>query len=186
LLATQINQTSHTMTKKYWLILPLVLLMFTCQRDTGQRLFEMVYPNTRFVIPAGLSAALPRVFEDRVSSNIEFYLSENMVDTVSIRAVNPFSATLRSLDNNDFDYIREISVRVCSDGPDPCTVADEVFYIDNIVNRAGREVRLLPTLKNARPILLEPRFKLEILFFFAFTTPYSVNSQFDMVFEVVE
>jgi hypothetical protein len=45
------------MTKKYWLILPLVLLMFTCQRDTGQRLFEMVYPNTRFVIPAGLSAA---------------------------------------------------------------------------------------------------------------------------------
>jgi len=164
----------------------LLVLGLACQRDTGQRLFEMVYPNTRFVIPAGLSATLPRVFEERVSTNIEFYLNQNMVDTAQIRAINPFSATLRSLDNQDYDYIREISVRACPDEGDPCTVADEIFYIDNIVNRAGREVRLLPTLKNARPILLKPQFKLEIIFFFAFTTPYSVESQFDMVFEVVE
>ena len=174
------------MIKKYWTILPLLLLMLTCKRDTGQRLFQMVYPNTRFVIPAGLSATLPRVFEERVSSNIDFYLGENMVDSTRIIAINPYSATLRSLDNEDFDYIGEISVRVCPDEQGPCTIADEVFYIDNIVNRAGREVRLLPTLKNARKILLKPRFKLEILFFFAFTTPYSVDSQFDMVFEVVE
>ncbi len=174
------------MIKNYWLIFPAALLMITCQRDTGQRLFEMVYPNTQFTIPAGLSASLPRAFEQRVSSNIDFYLSENLVDTVSIRAINPYSATMRSLDNEDYDYIREISVRVCPDGPEPCTLADEVFYIDNIVNRAGREVRLLPTLKNARPILLEPRFKLEILFYFAYTTPYAVDSQFDMVFEVIE
>ncbi len=60
------------------------------------------------------------------------------------------------------------------------------FYIDNIVNRARREVRFLPTLRNVRTTLLEPQFKLEILFFFAFTTPYAVDSQFDMVFEVVE
>ncbi len=171
---------------KYSIVFLLLLTAFACKQDTGVRLFEMVYPNTRFVIPAGLSAALPRVFEDRVSSNIEFYLNENMVDSTQIKAINPFSATIRSLDNEDYDYIREISVRACPDGPEPCTIADEIFYIDNIVNRAGSEVRLLPTLRNARKILLEPRFKLEILFFFAFTTPYSVDSQFDMVFEVVE
>ncbi len=177
----------HTTMKRYtFIMLPLLFLAMACRNDSGQRLFEMVYPNTRFVIPAGLSATLPRVFEDRISTNIDFYLSENMVDTASIRAINPFAATLRSLGNEDFDYIREISVRACPDGPEPCTVADEIFYIDNIVNRAGREVRLLPTLRNVRKTMLEPQFKLEILFFFAFTTPYSVESQFDMVFEVVE
>ena len=171
---------------KYWIVFLLLITVLACKQDTGQRLFEMVYPNTRFVIPAGLSASLPRVFEDRVSSNIEFYLNENSIDTTQIKAINPFSATMRSLNNEDYDYIREISIRACPDGPEPCTVADEIFYIDRLENRAGREVRFLPTLRNARKTLLEPQFKLEILFFFAFTTPYSVESQFDMIFEVVE
>lgn len=172
--------------RKIGIIGLLLLFMFSCTRERGERLFEMVYPNTRFVIPAGLSSALPRVFEDRVVSSISFYLDENMVDSSRIVAINPFSATLRSLDNTDFDFVNEISVRVCPDGPEPCTFADEVFYIDDLLNRAGDQVRFLPTLRNVRKIMLQERFKMEIVFFFAFTTPFTVDSQFDMVFEAVE
>ena len=171
---------------KVLLLLIAVSFLMGCTRESGERLFDMVYPNTRFVIPAGLSAGLPRVVERQVISNIDFYLSESMVDTARIIAINPFSATMRSLDGNDYDFIREISVRICDAGTNPCTVADEVFFIDRIENRAGEEVNLLPTLKNARRNLLRDEFKMEIVFFLAFTSPFNVESQFDMVFQAVE
>lgn len=167
-------------------IILLVVITSACTEQRGERLFDMVYPNTRFIIPAGLSSTLPRVFEERIASNIQFYLSDNMVDTAQIQAIRPVSATLFALENDDYDFVREISVRVCPDTQEPCTIADEVFYIDDILNRAGDEVRLLPTLKNARPILLEERYKLEIVFFLGFISPVSVESQFDMIFEAVE
>lgn len=165
----------------------LISLMFACTKDSGQRLFDMIYPDIRFTIPAGLNSFLPRVFEVPVmNSNIDFYLRENGMEVERIKAISPFSARLSALDNFDYDFVREISIRVCPIGNEPCTPADEVFYIDNIQRRAGNRVDLLPTLRNARPMLTLDRFKLEVLFFFDTTTPYSVDSRLEMTFEAVE
>ena len=105
---------------------------------TGERLFDMRYERIDFTIPAGLNAFLPRVFEvSSMDSNIDFYLKENGIEEERIKAISPFSARLQALDNFDYDFVREISIRVCPVGSDPCTPADEVFYIDDIQRRAG-------------------------------------------------
>ena len=175
------------MIKRMIYLLLSAFLLFGCVKDNHIRLFDMVFPDIRFTIPAGLNSFLPRVFEVPVmNTNIDFYLDENNIQEEGLQAIRPFSARLSALDNFDYDFVREISIRVCPVGNNPCTPADEVFYIDNIQRRAGDRVDLLPTLRNAKTMLTEELFKLEVLFLFDTTTPFSVESRLDLTFEAVE
>lgn len=173
--------------KKLLPILLIPLLLFTCNKDNRERLFEMLYPNFRFNVVPGGSSFLPRVVEfNSVSSNIDFYLDQSSTDPTSITGINPYSARVYSLDGNEFDFVEEISVRVCPDGPDPCTPADEAFYIDRLQNRGDEEVELLPTLRNVKSLLSERTFKTEIVFFLSYPSPRAIESGFDMTFEAVK
>jgi hypothetical protein len=163
-----------------------ILLAAACGKDQRERLFEMFFPNIDFEIPAGLSATLPRVFVlEELPTNIAFYLREHGTDTSVISAISPARARLFTLDNLDYSFVEEISVRICPTTVPECTLADEVFYIDDLFGRAGRDIRLLPSLRNAKQVLSRNQFKLEVVFFFRFTTPYSVNSRLEMSFEAV-
>ena len=173
--------------KKYLTLITLVALFFACQTDNRERLFEMIYPNIAFELPAGLSSVTPWAFEQQsVNSNISFYLSENSTDTSAITAINPFSARITSLDSGfDFEFVEEVSIRICPEGRQPCTMADEVFYINNLRGRARQRIDLLPSLRNAKRSLSRSRFRLDVVFFFRYATPYSVSSRLDMSFEAV-
>lgn len=163
------------------------LLLFTCNKDNRERLFEMLYPNFRFNVIPGGSAFLPRVVEfNSVATNFDFYLAQSNTDITAITGISPYSARVYSLDGNEFEFVQEISVRVCPDGPEPCTPADEAFYIDNLQNRGGEVVELLPTLRNVKNLLSERSFKTEILFFLSYPSPTAIESGFDMTFEAVK
>ncbi|HMN88993.1 MAG TPA: hypothetical protein PKD70_00570 [Saprospiraceae bacterium] len=175
--------------RKIWICGLLVLLLGTaCVRDSRERLFELVYPDVRFEIPAGLVASLPWAFERRsMPTNIGFFLQQNKVDTAVISAISPVSARIISLDGANFGYefVEQVSVLICAEGPQPCTLADEVFYIDDLRGRARERIDLLPTLRNARRNLIQERFKVEVIFFFRTSTPYSVSCRMDMQFEAL-
>jgi hypothetical protein len=170
----------------YFLIFPAIF--FTCAKDSGDRLFEMYFLDTRFNIQAGWSASVPRAFElNGVQSGIATYLADNNLSLENVTAIRPLTARITSLEGGlDYDFVREISIRVCPDGSAACTPADEVFYIDNLENRGRTVVDLLPTLRNVKTDLGSEKFKLEIVFFFAYITPYSLESRLDMTFEAVE
>lgn len=163
-------------------------LSFSCNQEQRERLFEMTYSNIAFDIPAGLSATFPRVFErDEQLTNINFYLNNAQLDTAMILGINPLFARITSLDNGlDYNFVEEVSVRICPENSTACTIADEVFYIDNLRGRAGSRIDLLPTLRNVKRILTQQRYKLEVLFFFAYSTPYTISSRLDMSFEAVK
>jgi hypothetical protein len=168
------------------LLFPLVLI--SCKGDQRQKLFEMAFPNITFTLPAGLSGILPRVFElDNLPSNIAFYLKNASTDTTAISGILPTSATIYALDaSTDFNFVREVSVRVCKAGSAVCTPADEVFYAENILNRSGGKIRLIPTEGNARRRLVKDRFKLEILFYIGNVSTFNVNSRMEMYFNAVQ
>lgn len=174
------------MIKKLSIPLFLFFLLLGCSKGERERLFEMTYPAIDFEIPAGLSPSLPRVFEkDNIPSNIDFFLRQNNLDTSQITRIQPFSARITALDNLDYDFVQEVSVRICEAGAEQCSRADEVFYIDNLNEREDDVIELLPSLGDAKPELTGEEFKLEVVFFFRFTTPYSVRSRLDMTFEAV-
>ncbi|MCB9081304.1 MAG: hypothetical protein H6555_06295 [Lewinellaceae bacterium] len=165
----------------------LILLMSGCRGDNRERLFDMVYPNIRFEIPAGLGGLLPRVFEiENFATGIKGYLGEG-VDTTTITGIRPASATLTILDSGaDFRFLREVSVRICTTGSPECRAGEEVFYLDDLANRrVGNELKLIPTLINARRLLIRDRVKVEVLFYLQDITPQTLSARLDMRFEAV-
>ncbi len=176
---------------KYLRLVAAAMVFFalaSCQKDQRERIFEMDYPNIPFSIPAGLSPGpVPRALVlDDFSSNLRYYLTTYNTDTSAIGAILPLSANIRALDDTDLDFIQEVSVRICPQGSNSCTPADEVFYINDLQrNRIGSQIRLLPTLVNAKRNLSKERFKLEIWFYLYDLSPYSIPCRLDMRFEAV-
>ncbi len=165
-----------------------VFILTACQKDNRERLFELFYPNILFELPAGLSSAVPWALErESLATNIAAYLKDNNADTAIITGINPVSARISSLETAfNYDFVEEVSVRICEEGRKPCTPADEVFYINNLRGRARQSIDLLPSLRNAKRNLTKGRFRLEVVFFFRYATPYSVSSRLDMAFEAVK
>ncbi len=176
--------------KIHWHIFGFVLLLvWGCRQDTGERIFEMVFPNIQFELPAGLNPNFQQVFQiPLVPTGIADYLRENQTDTALIRAILPFAARLTSLDGSafDYDFVEAVSVRICDPGRSNCSDGEEVFYIDNLRGRAGADIRLLPGLRNAKRDLVRSHFRLEVVFVFSYVTPYPVRSRLQMTFEAVK
>lgn len=168
-------------------VLLLVGLVLGCRNDRRRTLFEMIYPNILFEIPAGLGGGLPRVFElEDLRTNFREYLQTNNTDTSFVAGIEPVSANLIALDGERFDFLREVSIRICKNTAEPCNMTDEVFYLDRIQEtRIGNELRLLPTLIDAERILAGDRFKLEVWFYLFGTTPATIPIRMDLRFDAL-
>lgn len=176
---------------RIWLFVTLALLALSaCRSDNRQVLFDLVYPNINFTIPAGLNAGpVPQVLDiDQFASNIDAYLDENNLSLEQIDAIRPRSATLTAIDNDGtYAFLGGISIRVCPRNTESCREAEEVFYLEgrDIYRRAGSTVDLLPTLINAKRQMQEDRFKLEIWLFVNDISPNALRTRLDMQFEAV-
>lgn len=174
--------------KLFWLIACLPLLLAGCRDEERTFLFEMTFPEITFEIPGGLNNFNSYIFAlDELPTNIDFYLNSSGVDTAVITAINPVFARITALDTNvDFNYIREVAVRVCAANSGTCNDLDEVFYIDDFNVIRGGVIDLLPSLLDAREELLQEKVRLEIEFNFYTITPYPVNNRFELIFDAVQ
>lgn len=172
--------------QKFGFFIAILMVTLSCREDSGEFIFEMPFQGIEFDLPAGLSTFSSYVYEVELDSNIDFFLTSNSTDTSSIEAFNPSFGRIQALDNGvDFEYIREVSVRICPLGDEPCTLVDEVFFIDSFTPLFGDRIDLLPSLRNARRDLIQDRFKLEVVFVLNFISPYSVRNRLDLRFEAV-
>lgn len=174
----------------YVLFLLLAGLLAACRGDNRDVLFDIVYPNITFTIPAGLSGgAVPQVLEfDNFDSQIDDYLKEYGQNIETIDAIRPAQATMTAINNDaDYDFLGGISIRVCPRNTESCREAEEVFYLEgqDLYRRAGSTVDLLPTLINAKRQLQEERVKLEIWLFLNEVSPTSIRTRLDLQFQAV-
>ena len=161
------------------------ILVSGCLRDKREVLFPMVYPNFDFELPSGLNPAYAQVIEfQAINSDIASYLKANDTDTSAFAAIRPNFAKIVSQNGRKFDFLEEVSVRICQVGTD-CSEFDEVFYLDNMRNRSYNSIELLPTLRNVKNLLSRERYRLEVVFFLSEISPYLMDCQLDMGFEAV-
>ncbi|MFN7119050.1 MAG: hypothetical protein ACK4TA_19790 [Saprospiraceae bacterium] len=174
--------------KKYVFLIIIIYSFTSCSRESRERLFEVVYPNIQFNLPAGLTGSTPWGFaRSSVSSNFNNLVKTYNTDTAVIAGVFPFSARITSLDGFDYDFVEGVSVLMCSTSKAQCSlISDEVFYIDDLRGRAREQIELLPTEKNLEKLLSEGQFRLEVVFYFRQTTPYLVESRLDLVLEAAK
>ncbi|MCB0598022.1 MAG: hypothetical protein H6557_22140 [Lewinellaceae bacterium] len=173
--------------KKLWIALLAVVIGAACTKDKREPLFDMFYPNFELLIPAGQSFTLPFPLAKRgINTNIDFYLQENNIDTAMITEIAPISARLTSIDGFNYDFLDRISIRLCPDTEVPCTEGDEVFYIDRLqFDRPGSRIDLLPGLRNVRRDLIREKYRLELVFFLAFTPSRNYDTRLDMTFRAL-
>jgi len=168
----------------------ILALVAACRGDNEDVLFEIVYPNITFTIPAGLSAgAVPQVLEfDNFESRIDEYLREHGQAIETIDAIRAARATMTAIDNDgDYAFLGGISIRMCPRNTESCREAEEVFYLEgrDLYRRAGSTVDLLPTLINAKRQLQEERVKLEVWLFLNEVSPTSIRTRLDLQFQAV-
>jgi len=172
--------------KKLGVLLLVGMLFLGCKKERGERLFEMLYPNFTFNLPSGLSPFTAPTFAfNNESTSIDLYLQQNNTDTSAITAINPYSARITALNNTAFDFLDEISVRICPAGIVQCDAFDEAFYLDNMRNRTYTTIELLPSLRNFKPLLSGKSYRVEIVFKMNDFTPVSLDCKFDMSFEAI-
>lgn len=172
--------------KKLGVLLLVVTLFLGCRKDRGERVFEMLYPNFTFSLPSGLSPFTAPTFAfNNEATSIDLYLQQNNTDTSAISAINPFSAQITALNNTAFDFLDEISVRICPAGVVECDAFDEAFYLDNMRNRTYTRIELLPSLRNFKPLLSGKAYRVEVVFKMNDFTPVTIDCKFDMSFEAI-
>ncbi len=168
----------------YLFLITTVLLQ--CRSDSGERLFDLNFPNNRFVIPAGLNTIQSHFFTlDPVPNNLENLLISNAINDSEISRVEPFAATLTSLNGFELDFIEEISVRIC-DPDDLSNCEREVFFLDNIRFNTGTVIELLPTLIDAKDFFIDSdRIVLRVVLLRLRDIPFTnYDCRFDFSFDV--
>jgi hypothetical protein len=166
----------------------LAFVLLACQRDSGIRVFDLIFPNIIFDIPAGLSGGLPRVYTlDNIATNIKAQLQSTGTDTTIITEIRPGTATMTALQNNvDWSFLQEVTIRICRDGSKECSSTQEAFYYQIIDNRRVLDRLLLtPSLPNARKTMIRDRFKLEVIFQVrpGMVSPTAIRTRLDLSFQ---
>jgi len=126
-----------------------ILLLVGCGPDDDLIGIQMPY-RYQFDVPAGLNPLNTHFFErNGLLTNASALLGSNEVGRII-----PYTASLSSLDNVDFGFIREIEVRVKD--PDNPGLEIPVFYREELPQNTGRNINLIATQADVTNILNKP------------------------------
>ena len=147
-------------------LLVLVLLTHSsCRQDQGERLFELNYPNQSFEVNKVLNTIESHFFIiGPLPNTLNSVLKNSTATENDITRIEPFYASITSIDGFSFKFIEEISIRICNVS-DPSRCDLEIFYLDQIPFSAGDRLELLPSLANVKDYLIgENQFTIEVVF----------------------
>lgn len=165
----------------------LLLLPFfhqSCGLNDGLEFaFRMEYPNNTFEIPAGLNTIESHFFVIQdIPTNRDLFFSS--VDTSEVEIIIPNGARITSLDGSDidFDFLFEVSVRLCS--KDGSTCGREIFYRDEIPENVGSSLALIPNENNVKEELTSDNYTIEVVLKRLVTpSPRFIRAKIDLVFD---
>lgn len=165
-------------------LLVIILLLGACRDEVGESLFEMNYPPKSFTLAAGTNTfASAVVAVSNIPTNYPNFLSTSGYSTADVNKIVPNSARLVSVDGLDVGFLSEVSVRICPNSQQNCSIADEAFYIDDLYRRNISTINLQPGLGNFKNVLSSGLYKLEVVLFLGEISPYSVDFRLEYGFE---
>jgi len=160
------------------------LMLVTCRNDNGIPLFEMTYPPLDFSRQGGQSPFVADVVQvSNIPTKYLEFVNAYGADAMEVNRILPRFARLISVDGLDLGHLSSVSVRICPNDQVDCTLADEIFFRDDLFRRQKTTIDLDPGLKNFKDLLTGDRYKLEVVFTYADITPYSVDWRLEYGFE---
>jgi hypothetical protein len=161
-----------------------VMLFSACRDEIGESLFEMDYPPKSFTLPAGANTFASAVIAiSNIPTNYPNFLNASGYSNMDVTKIVPRYARLVSVDGLDTGFLSEVSVRVCPNSQQDCTLADEAFHINDLYRRNITNINLQPGLANFRDLLSSGLYRLEVVFFLGEIAPYSVDFRLEYGFQ---
>lgn len=166
------------------------MVSLSCLKDKRVRLFEMTYQNLEFEIPAGENGIQTLIFDfPELKTHFQSFLDQSGVEFSQIGGIYPYSARITSFDGNNYFYVRDVEVRVCSSLEASCTMlADGVFYEEAFYGRNQDNIPLAAGEQNVKDLMTGEFFKLEVAINLmgGQITPFNHLSRLDVTFLVAE
>lgn len=160
------------------------LVLVTCRNDNGEPLFEMTYLPLNFSTQGGQTPFVADVVQvSNIPARYLEFVNAQGADAMEVNRILPRFARLISVDGLDLGHLSSISLRICPNEQEDCTLADEVFFRDDLVRRQQTTIDLDPGLRSVKDLLTGNRYKLEVVFTYANITPYSIDWRLEYGFE---
>ena len=167
-------------------LLLLALSGWNCNKDRGEVLFQLGYPNNRFEIKAGLSTFETHYFLIRnIPANYLAFLDQYGASDAEVTSIEPRAARLTALSSGfGFDFINDIYIEIFPDGkPEE---RREIFYRENLPLNTDDQVDLIPSYADLKEFFREHEsFTLQVrLFRLRTPSPAFIECRLDVSFNV--
>ncbi|MBL7774448.1 MAG: hypothetical protein JNK89_00510 [Saprospiraceae bacterium] len=151
-------------------LLLLPLLLTTCKKDEVQPGFDMIY-QYEFTIPAGIGPFVTHHFYlQNLPSRYAALLDQNGKTDEEVNGILPVQAALTGIFNDvNFNVVEEASLRVYQES-DPNGYLEIAYRFPTPIDPSNT-LDLIPTLADAKKIMKEDRFSIDLALRLRSTTP---------------
>lgn len=150
--------------KNITLLLFGLLLITSCKKDKEEILFPFPIQDIDFSIPPTASTFQVHYFNlENVVTNHEGLFSSNNVDETSEFRIVPSESSLNVLVGNiDYDFIEQMSIRICDVGDVSENCGVEIFWRQPVPLGVGNILDLIPSDIDVKRYLTQDKVNIQV------------------------
>lgn len=180
---------------RYLLFAGMLMGLLACDDDNPEVRLRLPVRPIDFTFDAGLSTFDSHFYTlAGVPSNFDSLTSQAGLSPADVNAIRPRSAQLTGIFANvDYDFIREISIRICNAEEAAQLAANEaiecrreIFWRNPVPEGTGSDLGLVPNENDVQSILREDRvtYQVKLVSPLRYSTNQFVESRLSMDFNV--
>ena len=169
--------------------------LWSCKGDQPEIRFRMPIQPIEVTFEAGISTFDSHYYTfQNVPTRFDSLAASFGVSTADIQAVRPRTARILSVFGNvDYDFIRDISVRICSQNEadrlqagEAVECAREIFWRNPVPEQLGSTLDLIANENDVKSLLEQPRaaYQIKLVSPLRYSTTQFIESRFLMEFNV--
>ena len=150
--------------KNITLLLFSLLLVSSCNKNREDILFPFPIQDIDFAIPPTASTFQVHYFNlENVDTNHEGLFSSNNVDEMSDIRIVPLESSLNVLIGNiDYDFIEQMSIRICDPGDVSQNCGVEIFWRQPVPLNVGSILDLIPSDIDVKRYLIQDKINIQV------------------------
>jgi hypothetical protein len=141
-----------------------LLLVTSCNKDRDEIIFPFPIQDIDFSIPPTANTFQVHYFnlEDVVTNHEGLFSSNNIDENSDVRIV-PLEASLNVLVGNiDYDFIEQMSIRICDAGDVSENCGTEIFWRQPVPLNVGSVLNLIPSDIDIKRYLTQDKINIQV------------------------
>lgn len=150
--------------RKFFFLLSLTLILSACKKDSVGVLFPFPLQDNEFTIPPTASPFQVHYFNIQdVPTNVEGLFETNNRTLDEAVGITPSAGQMVVIgDNTDYDFIQQMSVRICEAGDNSENCGVEIFWRQPVPQGVGSILDLVPSDADVKDFLSQDKVNIQV------------------------